>query len=400
MSELRGIVIIGGSLAGLRAATTLRQDGFTGKVTVLGDETELPYDRPPLSKEVLRGEQGPDEVKLGGADELDVRWRLGSPAVALDPACKVIATADGAELPYDGLIVATGSGARSLPGFAAGAPNVHSVRRLADALRLREALTPAGRLLTRLLIVGCGFIGIEVASSARSLGVEVTVVGIDPPAAPAGPLASEAATRLLTEAGVDLHVGQTVTQAAPAGHGHRVTLSDGAVVDADQVVIAVGSVPNAGWLASSGADITDGVACDEALRVTGLDNVVAAGDVARWPNPAFGGLPMRVEHWSNAVEQGVAAAKALLAGPGAGPHRSVPSFWSDHFGIRLQSVGLPRLADRFEVVAGDPEDGRFCAAAYADDVLVGGVAYGMPRPLVSIRMKLVKGGAALQPTGS
>jgi 3-phenylpropionate/trans-cinnamate dioxygenase ferredoxin reductase component len=396
VTELREIVIVGGSLAGLRAATTLRQDGFAGSVTVIGDEAELPYDRPPLSKEVLRGEQAPAEVRLGGADELDVRWRLGSPAVALDPVGKVVATADGAEVPYDGLIVATGSGARSLPGFDVGAPNVHSVRRVADAVRLRAALTAGSRLL----IVGCGFIGIEVASSARSIGVDVTVVGIDPPAAPAGPLASEAATRLLAGAGVDLHVGHTVTEALPAGQGHRMTLSDGAVIDADQVVVAVGSVPNVGWLASAGADVSDGVACDEALRVIGLPGVVAAGDVVKWPNAAFGGLPMRVEHWSNAVEQGAAAARALLAGPDAEPFASVPSFWSDHFGIRLQSVGLPGLASRFEVVAGDPADGRFCAAAYADDVLVGGVAYGMPRPLVSIKMKLVKGGAALQPAGN
>lgn len=396
MTGLGNIVIVGGSLAGLRAATELRQNAFAGQITVIGDEEELPYDRPPLSKEVLRGEQSPDEVTLAGAAEVDVRWRLGAPAVALDPAGKVVATADGAEVPYDGLIVATGSGARSLPGFDTSAANVHSVRRIADAVRLREALTPG----TRLLIVGCGFIGIEVASSARSLGVDVTVASIDPPAAPAGPLASTSATRLLTEAGVDLHIGETFTEAAATAQGYRVTLSDGAVIDADQVLIAVGSVPNVGWLASAGADVSDGVACDEALRVIGLPGVVAAGDVVRWPNPAFGGLPMRVEHWSNAVEQGAAAARALLAGPDAGPFGSVPSFWSDHFGIRLQSVGLPQLASRFEVVAGDPDDGRFCAGAYADDVLVGGMAYGMPRPLVSIRMKLVKGGAALQPAGN
>lgn len=396
MTDPGDIVIVGGSLAGLRAATTLRQEGFTGSLTVIGDEAELPYDRPPLSKEVLRGEQGPGEISLAGADELDVRWRLGSRAVALDPLSKVVATEDGALVPYHGLIVATGSGARSLPGFDARAPNVHSVRRVADAVRLRAALTPG----TRLLIVGCGFVGIEVASSARFLGIDVTVASIDPPAAPAGPLASASATRLLTEAGVDLHVGQTVTEAAPAARGHRVTLSGGAVIDADQIVVAVGSVPNVGWLASAGADISDGVACDTALRVIGLPGVVAAGDVAKWPNPAFGGLPMRIEHWSNAVEQGVAAARALLAGPDAAPFSSVPSFWSDHFGIRLQSVGLPQLASRFEVVAGDPADGRFCAAAYAGEVLVGGVAYGMPRPLVSVRTKLVRaGGAALQPAG-
>lgn len=396
MSELESVVIVGASLAGLRAATTLRSDGYAGPVTVIGAEADAPYDRPPLSKEVLRGEQEHADVRLSGGDDIGVDWRLGSPATALDPARKVVAVADGTEVPYDGLIVATGSGARTLPSFDPAAGNVHSVRTIADALRLRAALSPA----TRLLIIGCGFVGIEVASSARALGADVTVVSVDPPVAPAGVLASACATALLADAGVTLHIGQTVTGVAAAGSGYRVTLSTGIVAEADQVVVAVGSVPNAGWLASSGADVSDGVACDAALRVVGLDNVVAAGDIVRWPNAAFAGLPMRVEHWSNAVEQGVAAAKALLAGPDATPHRSVPSFWSDHFGIRLQSVGLPRLASRFEVIAGNPDDGRFCAEAYAGDVLVGGVAYGMPRPLVTVRMKLVKGGVALQPAAS
>ncbi|MEU7632893.1 FAD/NAD(P)-binding oxidoreductase [Nocardia sp. NPDC049220] len=396
MSEFGNVVVVGASLAGLRAVTTLRNEGFSGSVTVIGDEPEMPYDRPPLSKEVVRGEQGPTEIRLAGTEELDAIWKLGSPAVALDPAKKIVVTGDGAEVPYDGLILATGSGTRTLPTFDARAANVHHVRKLADAQRLREALRPG----TRLLIIGCGFVGIEVASSARSRDVEVTVVGIDPPVAPAGPLASANATRLLTEAGVSLHVGQTVAEVDSTATGYRVTLSGGAVVDADHVVVAVGSVPNVAWLASSGIDIGDGVECDEALRVIGLDDVVAAGDIVGWPNATFGGLRMRVEHWSNAVEQGVAAAKALLARRDAAPFGSVPSFWSDHFGIRLQSVGLPRLADRFEVVAGAAAEETFCAAAYAGDVLVGGVAYGMPRPLVSIRMKLVKGGVALQPVES
>lgn len=390
---MRRIVIVGASLAGLRAAEALRQAGFDGAVTVVGDEAEMPYDRPPLSKDVLTGEQGPDDIRLRVPDGLGADWRLGSAAVRLDAAARAVVTADGERIGYDGLVLATGSGARRLPAFDAAAPTVHTVRTLADSLRLRRALTPG----TRLLIVGCGFVGIEAASSARSLGAEVTVVSLDPPVAPAGALASGHAERLLTGGGVALHLGRTVARAEAAGGAHRVELSDGSTVEADQVVVAVGSVPNVGWLADSGADTGNGVACDEALRVIGLDGVVAAGDIASWPNPAFGGLRMRVEHWSNAVEQGAAAARSLLAGPGAQPFGSVPSFWSDHFGIRLQSVGVPRLADRFEVTAGDPADGVFCAAAYAGDVLVGGVSYGMPRPLVSLRMKLVRQGAALVP---
>ncbi|WP_326836343.1 FAD-dependent oxidoreductase [Amycolatopsis rhabdoformis] len=396
MGELDRIVVVGASLAGLRSVATLRAEGFSGSITVIGDEPEMPYDRPPLSKEVMRGEHGPAEVRLAGADEHGAVWRLGSPAVTLDPVGKVVVTADGVETPYDGAVLATGSGTRSLPSFDPAAQNVHSVRKLDDALRLSATLSAE----TKLLIVGCGFVGIEVASSARSRGAQVTVVGLDPPVAPAGPLASAAAVRLLTEAGVRLHVGETVAEVEAAGSGYRVTLSGGAVVEADQVVVAVGSTPNVGWLAGAGLELGDGVECDETLRVAGVADVVAAGDIVRWPNPAFGGLVMRVEHWSNAVEQGVAAAKTLLAGAGATPFGSVPSFWSDHFGIRLQSVGLPRLATRFEVVAGDPDEGVFCAAAYAGETLVGGVAYGMPRPLVMIKVKLAKAGVALQPARS
>lgn len=390
MTELRDIVVVGASLAGLRAAETLRRKGFTGTLTLVGDETEMPYDRPPLSKEVLRGEHAADEPRLGIDESLDAAWRLGSPAVALDPAAREVVTAAGERIRYDGLVVATGSSARTLPGFDLGAPNVHSIRTFADASRLRAALAGGGRLL----IVGCGFIGIEVASSARSLGAEVTVVGLDPPVAPAGPVAGARAERLLADAGVALHTGQTVSAVADAGGVHYVTLSDGTAVEADHVVVAVGAVPNVGWLADSGADISDGVLCDASLRVTGLEGVVAAGDVARWPNAAFAGMVMRIEHWSNAVEQAAAAARTLLAGDAPEPFASVPSFWSDHFGVRLQSVGVPQLADRFEVVAGEP-GGSFCAHAYADDVLVGGVAYGMARKLAAVRIKLAKTGVRL-----
>ncbi|MFI6350220.1 NAD(P)/FAD-dependent oxidoreductase [Streptomyces sp. NPDC050560] len=394
-NALRDVVIVGASLAGLNAAKTLREEGYDGSLTVIGDEREHPYDRPPLSKELLVGESAPTDIALPGAQDLAVTWRLGEPAVALDARRRVVRTADGMEIPYAGLVLATGSGARSLPGFAVGAPHVHVLRTMADALRLRAALSAD----TRLLIVGCGFVGIEVASSARIRGAHVTVVGLDAPLEPAGPLAGAAATRLAEQAGVRLHVGRTVAAARFTEGVHRVELSDGTQVEADHVVVAVGSVPNIGWLSGSGAELGDGVLCDEALRVVGVTDAVAAGDIVRWPNAAFGGRPMRIEHWSNAVEQGAAAARTLLRGDGATPFGTVPSFWSDHFGMRLQSVGLPRMADRFEVIAGTPEDGGFAAAAYAGDVLVGGVAYGMPRALVAVRIKLARSGVPLEPAG-
>lgn len=385
MRVLNDVVIVGASLAGLRAATTLRREGFAGSITLIGDESTRAYDRPPLSKEVMRGERGPDELVLPGVEDLDAVWKLGSPAVSLDPGRKVVETADGTTIRYDGLVLATGSSARTLPPFDGLRSHVHTLRRIDDAVRLRQALRPG----TRLLVIGCGFVGIEVASSARSLGAEVAVIGLDPPVAPAGPLASEVATRLLVEAGVAVHPATTFTEVTPVGEAYRVELTDGDVVEADEILVAVGAVPNVAWLAGSGVSVAGGVECDETLRVVGLDDVVAAGDIARWPSAAAGGELIRIEHWSNAVEQGMAAARTLLAGPEAAPFVSVPSFWSDHFGIRLQSIGLPHLADRFEVTAGDPDDGTFCAEAYAGETLVGGVTYGMPRPLLSIRTGLI-----------
>ncbi|MFI6956552.1 NAD(P)/FAD-dependent oxidoreductase [Nocardia sp. NPDC050408] len=384
---------MGASLAGLRAAEALRREGYIGRITMLGDEPEDPYDRPPLSKEVLRGEQSLDDIRLPGSDELDATWKLGSPAVALDPDAQVVISGDGERIEYDGLILATGSSARTLPVFNATRPDVHTIRTINDAQRLTAALQPG----TRLLIVGCGFVGVEVASSATSLGAEVTAISMDPPVVPAGPLASDNAARLLRQSGVELHLGHTVAQADPTGPGYRVTTSTGDELATDHVVVAVGSVPNVGWLASAGIDVSNGLQCDETLHVIGLENVVAAGDIVSWPNATFGGSRMRVEHWSNAVEQAGAAAKTLLAGAAAVPFASIPSFWSDHFGIRLQSVGLPGKANRFEVTGGDVPSGVFCAEAYTGDVLVGGVSYGMPRPLLSIRMKLARHGVALEP---
>ncbi|WP_459550043.1 NAD(P)/FAD-dependent oxidoreductase [Nocardia sp. X0981] len=387
---MQNIVVVGASLAGVRAAEALRREGFTGSLTIIGDEPEMPYDRPPLSKEILRGEFDTENVVLPVDEGLGAVWKLGSPASELDTTAQHVLTADGERVSYDGLVIATGSRARTLPVFETDSPNVHYVRTLAAAHRLAAAL----RSSTRLLIVGCGFIGIEVASSARSRGVEVTVCGIDPPVSPAGPLASARATQLLSDAGVLLHIGHTVDSVEVVDNIHHVSLSNGSRIAADHIVVAVGAHPNTEWLAGAVLDTSDGVLCDKSLRVAGSTNIVAAGDVVRWPNQAFGGRLMRVEHWSNAVEQGQAAARTLLTGDAADGFGSIPSFWSDHFDLRLQSVGLPRLANRFEIVAGDPDE-RFCARAYLDDVLVGGVSYGLARPLASVRVELAATGVEL-----
>ena len=385
----RGIVIVGASLAGLRAAEALRADGYQGPLTFLGAEDVAPYDRPPLSKQVLLGEAHPEDLTLSAAAGLEATWRLGEPAVALDAGGRTIQTAGGDAVPFDGLVIATGSRPRALPLFGTDVPSVHVIRTISDAIRLRDVLSRT----TRLLIVGAGFVGVEVAAAARLRGADVTMVSLDPPLAAAGPLVSGTAMTLLGRNGIRLHVGRAVMTAEAAGGAHRVELDDGAVLEADHVVVAIGALPNTEWLRDSGVILADGVACDAALRVPQVPGVVAAGDIARWPNPAFGGLSMRVEHWNNAVEQGAAAARSLLRGENATPFASVPSFWSDHFGVRLQSVGVPSLADSFEVVAGALRDGIFAAAGYSGDELVCGVAYGMPRALVALKLKLVSSAA-------
>jgi 3-phenylpropionate/trans-cinnamate dioxygenase ferredoxin reductase subunit len=385
MSELERIVVVGASLAGLRATETLRREGFEGALTVLGEEPHPPYDRPPLSKEVLLGEMQPQETALPVGEDLDdVNWLLGDPATSLDAERRVVRTTKGAEFPYDGLVLATGSEPRRLPGLEPDGERVIDLRTIDDSLRLRGVLETAHDVL----IVGAGFIGVEVAAAARQRDIPTTIVTLDPPLLPAGQLAGQVAMRLLEEHSVTMWPGRTVLSIANEGQRRSATLDDGTTISADVVVVAIGARPRVDWLAGSGVPLDDGIVCDECLRVLGLPGVVAAGDVARWPHPLFDGRPMRIEHWSNAVEQGAAAAKALLAGEAAQPFAALPTFWSDHFGIRLQSVGLPALADEFMVTAGDVASGRFGAAAYCEGELVGGVAYGMPKALIALRSQL------------
>jgi NADPH-dependent 2,4-dienoyl-CoA reductase/sulfur reductase-like enzyme len=388
MGQLENIVIVGASLAGVRAAETLRREGFGGRLTVLGEEPYAPYDRPPLSKEILVGEMQVEDVALPVAPECEADWCLGERAVALDTERRAVLTAGGDEHAYDGLLIATGSAPRRIPGLEPDGARIVDVRTVDDALRLRELLVNASSVL----IIGAGFIGIEVASAARTLGIDTTIVTLEPPVLPAGPLASSAAARLLEGNDVTLWQGRTVLSVMADGGQQIATLDDGTTLSADVIVVAVGARPRVEWLEGSGLDLHDGVLCDATLCAVGAEDIVAAGDVARWSNPLFGGRTMRIEHWSNAVEQGAAAARSLLAGADAEPFASLPSFWSDHFGVRLQSIGLPALADEFVVTAGHVDEGRFGAGAYRDGELVGGVAYGMPKALIALRAQLTKVG--------
>lgn len=395
MSDARErIVVVGASLAGFHAARELRALGFDGELCVLGAEPHGPYDRPPLSKELLAGRRCAEEIALDRDDAPGVEWLLGSEATGLDLDRRVV-RAGAREVAFDGLVIATGARPAALPGLpalAAGRPGVHALRSLADAQRLRGDLQPG----MRLLIVGAGFVGVEVATVAAAAGCEVTIVSLEAPVAVAGPQASAVCTQLLGEIGVRLLSGRTVAAVEERGVGRVAFLDDGTEVGFDAALVAVGARPAIEWLEGSGLVLDDGVVCDASLAAVGAVAVVAAGDVARWPNAATGGGLTRVEHWGNAVEQGAAAARTLLEGPG--PHTAyaaVPDVWSDHLGVRLQAVGELRQAARFDVVAGAPEERRFAAAAYgADDRLVGAVAYDMPREIARRRAQLVEQVAA------
>ncbi|CAM5402441.1 NAD(P)/FAD-dependent oxidoreductase [Streptomyces chartreusis] len=375
------VVVAGASMGGLRAAEQLRAAGWTGTITVVGDEPHMPYNRPPLSKEVLAGKAPFESLAFTPkAAAADVDWRLGTRVAAARLAERTVALDDGSEIPYDGLVVATGMRPRRLrcPGPLAGR---HTVRTIDDAQGLREELTRTG---ARVVVVGAGFIGCEVAATAVALGVtEVTVV--DPlPLPMVGPLGDLLARALLKrheERGVRFALGTGVAGFEGEDRVTGVVLSDGTVLPADVVVESVGSVANTEWLAGNGLDLTDGVLTDEQLRVGGRPEVVAVGDVARFPNARYDGASRRVEHWSIPTDTAKHAARTLaahLAGGQAGsaPFAPLPTFWSDQHDFRLQSFGAPVLGlGDVRVLDGDPE-GDVLVGYHADDRLVGVVALG------------------------
>lgn len=383
------VAVVGASLAGLRTVEGLRRAGFGGPITLVGDEQHLPYTRPPLSKQVLAGTWEPERVWLRPAAklaELDVDLRLGVRAESVDVEAHVVELTDG-PLRYDSLVVATGASPRRLPGDDL--DGVHVLRRLDDAVALRDALVEARRLV----VVGAGFIGCEVAATALERGLDVTVV--EPLPAPMlrglGPGLGEVAADLHRSRGIDLRCGAGVAGLQGDGRVTGVTLSDGSTVDADLVVVGIGVVPNVSWLAGSGIDTTDGVLCDATLAVEGVDDVWAAGDVARWRHPAHA-EPVRFEHWTVAAEHGRAVAEAIVAGPGAAvPHAPVPYVWSDQLGTRIQIVGRPSPTDQVDVVLGSTEERRFVALLGRDGALTGAVAFGMPKPLMALLAQLEQG---------
>jgi NADPH-dependent 2,4-dienoyl-CoA reductase/sulfur reductase-like enzyme len=371
-------VIVGGSLAALRSAQALRRNGHTGPLTVVSEEPHWPpYDRPPLSKQVLVGSLQPERVRLRVSEDLGADVRTGRRAVELDLTERSVRLDNGERLSYSGLVVATGATPRHIPGTDS-LSGVHVLRTIEDSLALRCDLDGASKVV----VVGAGFIGCEVASSCRALGLEVTIVDRLPlPLAPLGAQAGEIVRALHEANGVDLRLGTGVAGFEGEGSVTGVRLADGTTADADVVVVGIGVIPNTGWLEGSGLELDDGVVCDSScLAVGGDGRVAAAGDVARWEHPRLGSI--RIEHWTHAGEQAAHAIKALLRGrDAAGPFEPVPYFWSDQFGAKLQFLGNCGEGDDFAIVEGSLEDGRWVAAYGRDGVTVAALCVDWPARL-------------------
>ncbi|HLV97993.1 MAG TPA: FAD-dependent oxidoreductase [Ktedonobacterales bacterium] len=389
LKEHGHIVIVGASLAGLRAAETLRNEGFTGPLTLIGDEPYLPYDRPPLSKSVLTGWIPADHTQLPRRRTLaDAKWQLGVPATGLDLSARQVRLADGRTIEYDRLLIATGTRARPWPNQAEAAlDGVFTLRGRDDAQKLRQRLAARPR---RVLVIGGGFTGSEIASDCCELGLPVTVAerGAGPLVGALGGAIAEHAASMQRRHGVDLRCQVTVTalEGDKQGKLRRAHFSDGSSLDTDVAVVALGAIRNTEWLRDSGiAAGTFGVACDAGCRAFHIsaivtDNVFVAGDVARFPHPLYHYQFLALEHWGNAVEQADVAAHNMVCAPAERrPHVTVPAFWSTQFGVNIKSVGVPSAADEVAITQGALEDDRFVATYGKDGRVVAAVAFNQAR---------------------
>lgn len=384
----RRVVVAGAGLAGLRVAETLRRLGWEDEIVLVGEEDVPPYDRPPLSKDVLLGLRDPESVALRPRErlgELDLDLRLGVRATGLDSARRELAT-DAGPVGYDELVIATGSVARSLPLFD-GLENAMTLRTLDEAIRLRDDLVHAGHVV----VVGAGFIGSEIASAARERGIDVTVLELDPVPLQRvlGAELGNGFAALHRENGTDLRLGVTVERVERDGaRAGRLHLTDGTAIEPDLVVVGVGAVPATAWLEGSGLELGNGVVCDDRLRAS-APGVSAIGDVCSWPNALFGGRRMRVEHWTNASEQAGHVARGLI-GEDTGPFRGSNFVWSDQYGVRIQFVGVasPDVA----AVDGTIGSAPFLAWYREDGRVVGALAVDAPKLLLRSR-KAIEAGA-------
>jgi 3-phenylpropionate/trans-cinnamate dioxygenase ferredoxin reductase component len=403
----RTIAVVGAGLAGLRVCERLRAAGFGGRIIVLGDEAHPPYNRPPLSKEVLRGDA--DRTRLPFKQRpatADVEWRLGCRVGAVDATARTLRTDTGETLSYDGLVYAAGVRSRRLD-LDSDLAWRHAIRTIEDAERLRSDLTRGARVV----VIGAGFIGCEVAAVAVSLGCEVTVVEplSTPLERPVGALLGREVQRRHEQHGVRFALGRTVVAIDDAGEHREVVLDNGARIAADVVVEAVGSVANVEPLAGQGFDLDNGVLCDGDLHPlrggSPVERVVVTGDVARFPVPSYDGSVIRVEHWTMPTDLAAHAAASLLAAvEGADlpekPLDPLPTFWSEQYGVRMQAFGLPHLGlDDVRLLDGELT-GEAAVGFHRDDRLVGVVLLGMARRMMEFRTAVVEAQATSTATSA
>ncbi|KAK1180954.1 FAD-dependent oxidoreductase [Streptomyces sp. NBS 14/10] len=391
------IVIVGASLAGLRAAETLREEGFAGSLTIIGDEPDRPYDRPPLSKQVLVGGAAADRTTLPRRRAIRAHWRLRTAATGLDLTARRVRLADGDEVPYDRLLITTGARSRPWPHPAeAELDGVFVLRTRRDAERLGRRLMAGPR---RVLVIGAGFTGSEIASACRELGLPVTVAerGPAPLVGALGGVIGQVAAELQREHGVDLRCSVMVTalEGDAAGRLRRAHLSDGTALDVDLAVVALGAVRNTEWLDGSGLGAGPrGVACDAGCRafdVRGLvtDDVFVAGDVARSPHPLFGYQFLSLDHWGNAVAQAEVAAHNMISpGPDRRPHLWVPAFWSSQFGVNIKSIGVPSMGEEILIAQGSLAEHSFAGVYGCQGRVVAAVTFDQTKWLDFYRQQI------------
>ncbi|MFC5745306.1 NAD(P)/FAD-dependent oxidoreductase [Actinomadura rugatobispora] len=378
------VVVVGASAAGLTVAEALRREGFAGELVMVGDETEPPYDRPPLSKQVLKGDWPLRKTHLRNEETLqalEAEWVLGAPADSVDLGRRVVTVGDR-EIPYDALVIATGVRPRTLP--SARQVGVHTLRTLEDATRLRRDL----RTTARLAVIGSGFLGIEAAAVARQMDLDVTVIDVltAPLVRQLGPEIAAHVLDLHLGHGVEFRLGTSVPAIETGSDGRsHIHLDQGDPVVADAVLVGIGSLPNTEWLADSGLTIENGVVCDQHNQAH--PHVWAAGDVARWYHPGIG-RHLRIEHRMNATEQGMNVAKAIMGNPV--PFAPVPYFWTDQYDVKIQAYGHLGGDCEVEVVAGSYTGGRFAAVYRVEGEIVGALSWNMPREVRALRRQLVE----------
>jgi 3-phenylpropionate/trans-cinnamate dioxygenase ferredoxin reductase subunit len=398
------VLIVGAAMGGLRTAEALRKAGYTGALKVIGEELHAPYNRPPLSKDVLSTVVTHEAVAFPQRPATgDVEWVLGTRATSADLDAHTVTTDDGVVHPWRALVIATGLRARrlDLPEL----PGRHSIRTLDDAMALREELVPGARVV----VLGSGFLGCEVAATARKLGCEVTIVTPSelPIIRPLGPELAAEIQRRQEAHGVRFRLGHTVVELLGESRLAGVVLDDGERLDADVLVEAVGSACNREWLAGTTLDLADGVLADGAMRAISVDGTVhddvyVVGDVARFPNAMFDDVPRRVEHWNIPTDTGKRAGAVLaawLSGDGsfeslaAQPFAPMPSFWSNQFEVALQAYGLPGLADDIRLLEGDL-GAEAILGYYAGERMTGVVGLGMKAALLPYRQLIAAGGVS------